>query len=137
MNNGTQILFENKNGTCCIRLKNGKFKRVTLPEFKHKQIVRTSPKHFSQTDFTMVLEPSWTEKRGWVYGERYIDRDSTSGGSGYWQEEDKYEFLENPLDILIAKRLSLKDEKKSHESWIKIIDSELQHLNYAIKEIGL
>ncbi|KKL65139.1 hypothetical protein LCGC14_2158020, partial [marine sediment metagenome] len=73
MSKGTQILFKTET-SCTIRLKNGRFKKVPLPKFKHEQIVQTSLKHYSQKDFTMVLEPTFTENRGWVYGEQYIHR---------------------------------------------------------------
>ena len=132
MSNGTQIFFRSDT-TCCVRLKNGRFKKVALPKFYHRQFVRTSPKHYSQKSFTMVLQPTWTETRRWVYGERYIDRQGIGGGTGFWSNEDLYEPLSNPIDILIAKKLSMQDEKKEHELKIKTINKEIEHIDYALK----
>lgn len=133
----TDILYKNKDGTVCIRDEKGKFLSVPSPPFYNEQIVKTSPKHYSQNSFTMVLEPTWTETRGWVYGERYINRKNLqSGGTGWWNNADLYEPLDNPTDILIAERHQLERRKQEQERSIKQINIKLAHIKFALKTIG-
>lgn len=133
----TKILYTNDNGTVCIRDEKGKFLSVPASLFQNEEIVKTSSKHYSQKSFTMVLEPTWTKTRGWVYGERYISRNRIdSGGSGWWNNADLYEQLDNPTDILIAEKLQLEKRKKEQELSIIQINHKLSHLNFALKTIG-
>ena len=133
----TDILYTNKNGTVCIRNKEGKFLSVPSPPFRDEQIVKTAPKHYSQKSFTMVLEPTWSETRGWIYGEQYINRRNlNSGGTGWWSNADLYEPLDNPTDILLAEIRQLEERRKDQEHSIKQINIKLSHLNYALKTIG-
>lgn len=133
----SEHLFKLKSGNICIRDDKGKFRSVSSPPFQHEQIVKTSPKHYSQSSFTMVLEPTWTETRGWVYGERYISRNNlNSGGSGFWNNADFYELLDNPTDILLAEEYQLKKRKQEQERSIKQINMKLSHITFALKTIG-
>ena len=129
----TEILFTTKNGNVCIRGKDGRFFSVKPPAFKHCQIVTTSTKHYSKNSFTMVLEPTWSEVRGWIYGQRFIERDNISGGGeGWWNEEDRFEPLSDPNDILLAEKLQLEKRKEEAADEIKYIDKKLTHLKYAL-----
>jgi hypothetical protein len=132
----TEILFKTKQGKVIIIDDKGNKRAVEPPPFEHEQIVKTSPKHYSQKSFIMVLKPSWTKTRGWVYGERYISRDGSSGGTGWWNNADMYELLPDPIDILIAKKLKLEEKKCNSEKAIKNFNSELRHINYALKIIN-
>ena len=132
----SKLLYENKDGSVCIRLDNGRMKSVPSAKFRHEQIVRTSEKHYSQKDFTMVLKPTWSEVRGWIYGERYISRDGSNGGCGWWNNEELYEPLSNPADILIAKKLALEAEIKGLEGSVKCRTKQLEKIRYALSVIS-
>ena len=129
----TDILFTTKSGNVCIRDKEGRFRSVKSPAFKHRQIVTTSAKHYSKEAFTMVLEPTWSEVRGWIYGQSFIRRDNISGGGqSWWNEEDRFEPLSDPNDILLAEKLQLEKRKQEAVDEIKYIDKKLTHLKYAL-----
>jgi hypothetical protein len=128
----TTILYSGKNGNVCIRNKHGRIESVPAPPFRHEQIVRTSSKHYSQKSFTMVLQPTWNETRGWIYGERYISPDGTEGGTGWWNNAELYEYLTDSHNILLAERLQLERKKKRMLSEIKQIETQLNHLNYSL-----
>ena len=88
-----------------IRDEKGKIKKIPLNKFSHNQIVTTTEKHFSKESFTRLQYPVYTDNRGWVYTENYIDRHGSGGGCGSSFNEDLYTEITDPLDILFAERL--------------------------------
>jgi len=89
---------------------------IPKPKFVHGQFVKPSSKHYSQKDFTRVISPSYTDNRGWVYGESYCDIYGNPGGTGYWIEEDLFEPLTDPILLLYAERLKHIEVIKNHET---------------------
>ena len=92
------------------------------------QIVKTSSKHYIQKKFTMVIDPTWNEKRGWIYGERYLSKDWEECGRGYWNEEDMFEELTDP-EIIIRAEIYLRNKE------INIIRIKLDQLNAQVDKL--
>lgn len=127
----TQIIMKLESGRVLIR-EDGKFLSVPAPAFEHKQIVKSSGKHYSKDSFTMVLEPTWSKVRGWIYGQRYISRGNyNGGGQGWWNEEWRYEPLTDADDILLAKKMQLEEDKRKATAEVKAINIKIRHIDYA------
>lgn len=116
--NGFIFIEENENGYLVYDRKSKEEKTIPAPKFKHGEIVKTTTKHYSPKDFTQLISPAWTDNRGWVYGESYINIYGHKGGSGYWHEEDLYEPLTDPLLKLYAERLKHIEFIQTHETLV-------------------
>lgn len=110
----------------------GELCEIPFPKFKHKQIVKTTKEYFSPKSFTRLLSPSYTENRGWVYGENYIDRAGNPGGSGWSFDESGFLPLDDARDILVAKRIELVDRLNELKNETRLVTEELAKLKYAI-----
>lgn len=110
----------------------GELCEIPPPKFRHKQIVKTTDTYFSPKSFTRLLRPTYTENRGWVYGEGYINRDGTGGGSGWSFNEDSFLPLTDARDILIAKRIEIKERLAEISYQSKVLTEELSKVEYAI-----
>lgn len=129
---GGEILAVGKDGLMCRNGK-GEFCNIPFPRFANKQIVKTTSDYFSPKSFTRLIDPTYTENRGWIYGENYIDREGMQGGCGYSFEEKWFTELEDVRDILIARRLSIKEEMSWLNSRLKTLSDELSKAEYAIQ----
>lgn len=110
----------------------GELCEIPFPKFKHKQIVKTTKEYFSPKSFTRLLSPCYTESRGWVYGENYIDREGKTGGSGWSFDESGFLPLDDASDILLAKRIELVDRLNELKNETRSVTEELSKLRYAI-----
>lgn len=108
-------------------------KNVKSPLFNDGEIVSTSSKHFSQKGLTRLLSPSYTDNRGWVYTENYINENGIPGGCGAWFEEELFKKIEDLGTRLLAKRIELNIEIQRLNNDIKIMNSELSKIEYALK----
>jgi hypothetical protein len=119
-----------------IRNSNGRFQRIPNPLFFDGEVVISSEKHHTPNRVTIVTEPVWTDKRGWVYTETYCkvrnNKISIEGGCGRWFDEDNYLKLSNPLHLVIAEIHYREKEKSKLEYWVKKIDSELDKLTFTL-----
>jgi hypothetical protein len=129
------ILHENNDGTVIILTRDNEIMTVPKNKFYDGEYVITSSTHFSPKDFTQVIDPTWTENRGWVYTEHYVDRNGTGGGGGSAFEESLYKKMTDPKDILIAKKLSLLENQQKFKCSISRIDNELEKVNFALNLI--
>lgn len=108
-------------------------KIVELPKFKHNEVVKTSSRHFSQKDYTRVTDPRYTDERGWIYGENYINIDTFTGsGQGFWNDEWQYEKFDDLEMKLKAKLFELNDEISKLNYEISIKKKEIDKVNYAL-----
>lgn len=119
MHNGYILIEEQETGILVYNRERKEEKIISYPKFKHGEIVKTSSKHYSPKDFTQLLSPSWTDNRGWVYGENYLDIYGNGGGSGYWIEEELFEPLSDPLLKLYAERIKIIEFIQQHETMVK------------------
>lgn len=127
-----QILIKNK-FHWLIKNGKGKFQRIPAPKFYDGQIVKTSPEHFSQSDFIMLIDPYYNKERGWTYGNRYISQDQTKGGSSFsWKEED-FLPLDNPIDILYAERIYLSDKLIKINGEKRVLENKLEKIEYSLR----
>lgn len=118
------ILAKNAKGEYCT---------IPLPKFRHKQFVKTTDTYFSPKSFTRLVSPCYTETRGWVYGENYVDRTGMFGGTGWSFDEDGFLPLTDARDILIAKRIEIKEELSELTHKTKLLNDELAKVEYAIQ----
>jgi hypothetical protein len=105
---------------------------IPKPKFIYGQFVQTSNKHYSQKSFTRLLDQSYTDTRGWVYVENYVDRDGRGGGCGMWNDEFQYSPLTDPLDILIAEKLTALSEVTDLKVKIKDLEHKINMLETSI-----
>lgn len=124
--NDHSFIEEQENGYLVYSKTAKSEKWIPKPKFTHGQYVKTSPKHYSQKDFTRLISPSYTENRGWVYGEYYCDIYGNPGGTGHWIEEDLFEPLTDPILLLYAERLKHIETIKNHET---ILNQRREFLN--------
>lgn len=109
-------------------------KIVAMPKFKHNEVVKTSERHYSQKDYTRVIQPTYTDERGWIYGESFINIDTgTSGGMGFWNDEYMYEKFTNLEMKIKAKLFELKDEISVLKNEINNKQREVEKLEYALR----
>ena len=118
------------------RTKKGRFTKAPKPKFSVGQIVTTSPKHYSQHDVIMMNMVSWTESRGWVYGQSYCHVEKgkiiKQGGSCFWSNEDLFLEITDPATMLMAEVYYR--EKELHEMSLrkKRLENELLSLNFTL-----
>lgn len=105
---------------------------IPKPKFAHGQFVKTSGKHYSKKDFTRVISPSYTDNRGWVYGESYCDIYGNPGGAGYWIEEANFEPLNDPLLLLYAERLKHIETIKNHQNIVRQREEFLNKIQFSL-----
>jgi hypothetical protein len=108
---------------------------VDAPPFEHEEIVTTSKKHYSHYPITMVLEPTYVPNRGWIYGQKFFQNGSFSGGQCWWNEAWRFEKITDPKYILIARKLSLKLKLQQIESERKAAERELSHITHSLNLI--
>ena len=108
-------------------------KNVNPPFFYDGEIVRTSSKHFSQKKLTRVLSPSYTDNRGWVYTENYINERGVSGGYGSWFEEELFEKIEDLETKLLAKKIELNTKIQHLNNDVKIMNKKKKKIEYALE----
>lgn len=123
-----------KDGFVYFRKDNGRFLKVKKNRFEHGEIVSTSDKHYSKEGITVVLEPKYTEKRGWVYREQYIDLQGSGGGTGWWNNEDLYTKISSPIVKIFAKRINLKREINALENELKNRKIDLEKIDFSLSE---
>ena len=108
-------------------------KIVEMPKFKHNEVVKTSARHYSQKDYTRVLQPSYTDERGWIYGESFINIDTnTGGGMSFWNDEYMYEKFTDLEMKIKAKLFELKSEISVLKNEINAKQREVEKLEYAL-----
>lgn len=127
-----KIISVQEDGILC-RNKKGEFCTIPLPKFRHNQFVKTTLTYYSPKTFTRLVNPTYTLTRGWVYGERYIDRQEQQGGTGYSFEEDSFLPLDDARDILIARKLEVSEEISLLNAKSKRLSEELSKLVYALE----
>lgn len=110
----------------------GKIKKVPKNKFSEGEIVRTKSNHCSPNRFTRIIQPNYTEERGWIYGENYINLQGMGGGSGFYTNEDNFTKLSRPEDLLFAKRIYLKENINKLNIELKSNESELEKITYAL-----
>lgn len=97
---------DNDDGTMLVYwLEPGGLRTIPQPKFFNGQFVKTSPKHCSQKNFTRVAPYCFTDV--WKYTEEFTSRGGLGGGSRCCLSENRFEPLTDPLDILIAEKLTL------------------------------
>jgi hypothetical protein len=125
------FLYE-ENGSYYIRNDQGQIEKIAKNKFNHNQIVQTAQGHFSGKSFTRLLNPMFTKNRGWVYTENYITRNQNSGGCGCCFEENMYEKLIDPADILFAERIYLKEQIDTLKGKLSQCERSLGMIEYAL-----
>ena len=100
--------------------------------FRDGEVVTTTPKHFSPKDITIVSNPSYTENRGWVYTENYVDLQNCRGGCGSSFEENLYRKITNPTLRLFAARIKLKTDIATYERKLRNDLETLKKIEYAL-----
>jgi len=126
-------ILQLKEGVLIAKNTKGEMCEIPLPKFRHRQIVQTAPDYFSPKSFTRLLDPTYVEERGWVYGENYIDRHGHGGGCGYSFDEKSFLPLEDARDILIAKRIELNEKLATLRHETKLAEAELAKVEYGIE----
>jgi hypothetical protein len=119
-----------ENGKVYFRDSKGKIRCIPENKFSNGQIVKTSDKHYSKKTFTEVINPNYVESRGWIYGEQYIDRQDSGGGISFWNNEDLYENITDPIDVLFSERLILKRKIKTLKSELSQCESSLEKIEF-------
>lgn len=114
----------------------GEFCKIPKNKFPEGEIVQTTPTYYSPKSFTRLITPTYTENRGWVYGENYIDREGRQGGCGYSFEEEHFLPLSDGKDILLAKRLQAIWRKQDAEILFKRAESEIEKIDYCLALIN-
>jgi len=125
-------LYETKDKIILRHKENGQMKAVAKPRFAHEQFVKTTPKHYSQKSFTQVIEPTWNDTRGWIYGEHYVNRNGEGGGSGWYQNENQFEELTDAKDILIAEKLTRERKLSLVKTQVKQLEIELTKIDFSL-----
>lgn len=110
----------------------GEFCKIPKNKFSNGEIVQTTAAYYSPKSFTRLVSPTYTENRGWVYGENYIDREGGQGGCGYFFEEEHFLPLTDGKDILLAKRLQTLWRKKDLQIELNRAESDLEKINYCL-----
>ncbi len=126
-----EFLYE-ENGFYYIRSEKGTIEKIVKNRFKHNEIVKTTNTHYSEKTFTRVIDPSYVESRGWIYGESYISRNGRCGGTGFWNNEDHYTNITDPGDILYAERFMLKEELLSLKAELKNKEERYSKVQFAL-----
>lgn len=121
-----------EDGEMITRNKKGKFMSIPDPVFSDGEIVTTSDKHYSPKALTILTKPTYSENRGWVYIENYVDLQHNRGGAGMWNNEDLYKKIADPVLKLYAERIKLKTEIKDCELGLKIKRKSLEDIEYAL-----
>lgn len=87
----------------------------------------------------MLLEPTWNEKRGWIYGEQYCGIKNgkiiTRGGTGWWNEECMFQPLTDPKLKLMAELYYKEKTAKDLSAMIKTLEVKIEKINYALSLI--
>ena len=109
---------------------------VDSPPFEHEEIVTTNKKNYSQCEITMLLEPTYVPNRGWIYGQRFFQNGSFSGGECWWNEAWRFEKIKDPKYILIARRLTLIMKQQRIKMEQKKIERELSHIDHSLSLIN-
>lgn len=114
----------------------GEFCKIPKNKFEDGEIVQTTTTYYSPKSFTRLVSPMFTEDRGWVYGENYIDRDGQQGGAGYFFEEVHFMPLTDGKDILLAKRLQAIWRKNDAAILLNRAESEIEKIDYCLSLIN-
>ena len=120
-----------------IKHRDGKIGWVNPPRFRDGQFVKTTKKHYSQKTFAHVSDPVWNDKRGWIYVENFISRDGQKGGHCYRNDEDFFEEIQDPRDILIAEKLYRIMEMEKLQRRLKVITTELSRIEFSLSLVQI
>ena len=121
-----------ENGFLYFRNNKGQINKHPKPKFKDNEIVTTTEKHYSIKNITRLKKPSFTENRGWVYIENFINIQGSGGGSGMWNKQDDYKKITDPKFLMIAKRIELKESILKAKNRIKTLESNLDKLEFTM-----
>lgn len=110
----------------------GQISAIPVNKFEHNEIVRTSKKHYYEATFVMLIEPTYTEERGWVYGTKFINRQGVGSGCSFAHEEDNFEKLDNARDILYANRYYAKATINKLKKELEQKQIELDKIEYCL-----
>lgn len=110
----------------------------TKPKFFDGEIVKTSPKHYSQKRFTMLRSPTWTENRGWVYEEIFVEFIPETGkfsgsGSSFWNDEFLYEPITLPTEKMLVEKFYRLDKILKLEKQIQDLKDEVVSIDFSIR----
>lgn len=110
---------------------------ISANKFSDGEFVITSKKHFSEPGrFTSVADPTYTKKLGWRYGEIYASRNGVKGGSCWWQYENYFEKLSDPMDILYARKITLENSIEYKKERLLELETELETVTKALALIA-
>jgi hypothetical protein len=130
------LLKDQEDGYWVIHKETKTEKLIPKPKFTHNQIVKTSKTHYSQKEFTRLITPVYTDKRGWIYGETYMNIYGQGGGSSHWNDEHDYEELTDPILKLYAKHIELTECIGAHKSMVKQHEEMLSKIEYSLTIIN-
>ena len=126
-----EILYSNGD-SLIIRNNKGKMQKIPKNKFEKGEIVMKGDKHYSKDGIVRLLDPTWTDTRGWIYGENYIDLHGSGGGCRYSTNEDCLKKIDIPAVRLYAKRINLNTEIANLEKLLKDKKIELEKVEYGL-----
>lgn len=126
-----QALYK-QDGKYYFRNDKGQITAIPVNKFEHNEVVKGSKKHYSKKTFVMLIEPVYTETRGWVYGTQFIDRQGGGSGCSFAYEEDNFEKLDNARDILYANRYYAKATINKLKKELEQKQVELEKIEYCL-----
>lgn len=115
-----------------IRNIHGQFVKAPGPRFADGEFVTTSAKHYSSHNIVMLSDPTYNKTRGWIYVQNFANLQAVGGGCSFWENEDSFEPINNPVVKLYAERIKLKKEIQKHEQLLKQKKEELTKIEYAL-----
>jgi hypothetical protein len=119
-----------------IRDDRGRFMDKLKARFFDGQIVTTTPKHYSQNETIMVVKPTFSNIRGWIYGNNFCHYDRkekkiiVQGGSSFWNEEELFTKITDPEIKLAVEIFYREQEIKELLKRIDALNEELTRLKY-------
>lgn len=128
------IIGYTEDGKAVLELEDGELLKINPPKFRNREVVSTTNKHYSQKELTRVLNPQYTENRGWVYVENYLDKNGRSGGCGMWIEEDLFQKPETLELRLKARKIEISEEISQLELNVKNRKTELSNIEFALSQ---
>lgn len=129
-----KILYK-ENGFCYIRKDNGQLGKIPSNKFEDGEIVMITEKHYSKEQRLSILEkPSYTENRGWVYTEHFINLQGDGSGCGCWNNEDHYKKINNPILKLYAERIRLINEINLLKQQLETKENAFNMIEFALSK---
>ena len=126
-----ELLYEAE-GNIIARNEKGQLTKIPKNKFNDGEIVTTSKRHFSEKALGILTKPTYTENRGWVYIENYIDLQGSGGGCGSWFEEELYEKIDDPILKLFAERIRLRKHMETLKCQLKNDSEQLEKIRYSL-----